>query len=204
MGADRLRSYLALGDSYTAGEGVDANDRWGEKLAVALSASGKQIRSPDIIAKTGWTTKELIDAIGSSGNAKVYSIVSLQIGVNNQYRGQDTGRYRHEFRELLTMAVAYCEELAGGVFSLSIPDYGGTPFAKTLNPTKISREIDQYNAVARQECANVGIAFIDITDLSRQAEKDISMIADDGLHYSGKMYAKWAARVLPVVLKMIR
>ncbi|RAJ97882.1 lysophospholipase L1-like esterase [Larkinella arboricola] len=198
-------TYLALGDSYTIGESVPARDRWSVQLAELLRKEGVDVADPDLIARTGWTTSELTEAIQRSGNQKTYGLVSLLIGVNNQYRGQDTGRYRTEFRDLLQTAIRFAADEPGRVFVLSIPDWGMTPYAANSRRDRqqIAREIDAFNAVAQEECQKAGIVYIDITPISRTAAGDASQIAEDGLHFSGKQYRLWAEKALPVVKKLL-
>ncbi|GAB3924317.1 SGNH/GDSL hydrolase family protein [Larkinella terrae] len=196
-------NYLALGDSYTIGESVPATDRWCVQLAGLLRKDGLNITDPDIIARTGWTTGELSEAIKKSGNQKTYNLVSLLIGVNNQYRGQSTEMYRAEFRELLQTAVRFAGEKPKRVFVLSIPDWGVTPYAAGRNRQQIAQEIDAFNAIAQEECKKAGITYVDITPLSRTAAQDPSQIAEDQLHFSGKQYRQWAEKALPDVKKLL-
>ena len=196
-------SFLSLGDSYTIGESVGEADRWSVQLAGLLRKDGVDAGTPDIIARTGWTTSELQAAIKASGNTKTYDLVSLLIGVNNQYRGQSLTTYRTEFRELLQTAVRYAKGKPNHVFVLSIPDWGQSPFAEGRDRQKVAAEIDAFNAVAQEECRAAGIAYVDITPLSRQYAKDASHFASDGLHYSGKQMKLWAEQALPVVKKLL-
>ncbi|RZK92156.1 MAG: SGNH/GDSL hydrolase family protein [Hymenobacter sp.] len=199
--------YLALGDSYTIGEGAAHADRWPVQLAALAHAHGVPLAAPEIIAKTGWTTAELQEAIAASGNHRHdYGLVSLLIGVNNQYRGQSQDLYRAEFRQLLATAQAYAGGQAGRIFVLSIPDWGQTPFAEKEDraPAQIAHEIDQFNAVAQAECQAAGVAFVDITDLTRAAAGDAHQFTDDGLHYTGPQMRQWAARALPVVQGLLQ
>lgn len=197
-------SFLSLGDSYTIGERVSANYRWSVQLAEMLRKDGKDVGDPDIIARTGWTTAELQDAIKTSGNQKTYDLVSLLIGVNNQYRGQSQDQYRIELRELLQTATKFAGGKAAHVFVLSIPDWGGSPYAAGQDKTKIGREIDQFNAIAKDECQKAEITYVDITFLSRSAAGDDSQFASDGLHYSGKHMKQWAEKALPVVKQLLK
>lgn len=192
-------TYLALGDSYTIGESINESQRWSVQLVQKLRRDGINISDPEIIAQTGWTAAELTAAIAATGNVKKYSLVSLLVGVNNQYRGEDTEKFRHEFRILLDTAIDFAAGNASRVFVLSIPDWGVTPFAASRDRNKIAREIDAFNMVVMQECKNRKIQFIDITPISRTAFNDPSMIAEDQLHFSGKMYEKWAEQVRQVV-----
>jgi lysophospholipase L1-like esterase len=197
--------YLALGDSYTIGEGAAAAARWPVQLAALARPQGLALAEPDIIARTGWTTAELQAAIAASGNHRTdYGLVSLLIGVNNQYRGQSAALYRAEFRQLLATAVAYAGGKAGRVVVLSIPDWGQTPFAQGRDQAQIAREIDQFNAAAQQECQAAGIAYVPITDFTRGAAGDASQFTTDGLHYTGAQMRQWAARALPVVQGLLK
>lgn len=197
-------SFLSLGDSYTIGEGVSENYRWSVQLADMLRKDGKDVGNPDIIARTGWTTAELQDAIKTSGNQKTYDLVSLLIGVNNQYRGQSQDQYRIEFRELLQTATKFAGGNAAHVFVLSIPDWGISPYAAGQNKTKIGQEIDQFNAISEDECQKAEITYVDITLLSRSAAGDDSQFASDGLHYSGKQMKLWAEKALPFVKALLK
>lgn len=190
---EKTLSYLALGDSYTIGEAVDISERWPVQLVERLKANEISIEDPRIIATTGWTTAELQAGIQSSGIEQTYDMVSLLIGVNNQYRGYDIEIYRKEFRELLDSAITYAGGTNENVFVVSIPDYGVTPFAinRGLNSETIARELDAYNEMAESICNELGVAFFEITKWSRNAANDESLIASDGLHPSGKMYTNW-------------
>ncbi|TGD81895.1 SGNH/GDSL hydrolase family protein [Hymenobacter wooponensis] len=195
-------SFLSLGDSYTIGEGVSEADRWSVQLAQLGQAEG--LMKPDIIARTGWTTAELQAAIKSANNQKTYDLVSLLIGVNNQYRRQPVATYRTEFRELLHTAIRFAGNRPSRVFVLSIPDWGRSPYARTYNQAQISTEIDQFNAVAQQECQQAQGAYLNITDLTRTAANDPTHFAPDGLHYSGKHMRQWAELALPVVQGLLQ
>lgn len=197
-------SYLALGDSYTIGESVPESERWSVQLAELLRQAGIPLNKPDIIARTGWTTAELAEAIRDSGNRTKYAMVSLLIGVNNQYRGQSPEIYRTEFAALLKTATSFAGEKPEKVFVLSIPDWGVTPFAAGRDRQKMAEEIDTFNAIAREECQKQGIPYVDITPLSRQAADDRSLVASDQLHFSGKMYRQWAEQALPVAKNLLK
>ncbi len=198
-----ILQFLSLGDSYTIGESVGESDRWPVQLAGLLRKDGLNIADPDIIARTGWTTAELQAAITASGNSKTYDLVSLLIGVNNQYRGQSPERYRTEFRELLQTSIKFAGGKTGRVFVLSIPDWGVSPFARSRNQTQITAEIDQFNAIAQAECQKAGIAYVNITPITRPAAGDDPQFASDGLHYSGKQMQQWAEKALPVVKSLL-
>lgn len=196
-------TYLALGDSYTIGEGASESERWPVQLAGLLRHDSVDVADPDIIARTGWTTGELYAAIRQSGNQKTYDLVSLLIGVNNQYRGQPTDVYRTEFRTLLQTAISFAGNKASSVFVLSIPDWGRSPFAARQNQAAIASAIDQFNTIAKDECQQLGVAFVDITPMTRSVADDHTQFAADGLHYSGRQMLKWAERARPDVTQLL-
>jgi lysophospholipase L1-like esterase len=196
------RRFLALGDSYTIGQGVPAADRWGVQLARLAQAEG--LRKPDIIARTGWTTEQLREAIIAANPPASYELVSLMIGVNNQFQGLPLAEYRTDFRELLYTAIRLAGGRPGRVLVLSIPDWGQSRMGPSYSQAAISLEIDQFNAAARQECAAAGVAFLDITDLTRATSYDPAQFAPDGLHYSGLHMQQWATRALPLVRRLVQ
>jgi lysophospholipase L1-like esterase len=196
--------FLSLGDSYTIGESVAVEERWSVILCDLLRKNNVNIADPEIIAQTGWTTAELTEGIKNRKPQGPYNLVSLSIGVNNQYRGQSLERYRIELQALLTQAIGFAGGNTERVFMLSTPDWGITPFAKGNDQAKIASEIDAFNQVAAEECTKLGVAFVDITPLSRTAKNDISLVASDNLHFSGKMYRQWAEKALPTVQKLLR
>jgi lysophospholipase L1-like esterase len=195
--------YLALGDSYTIGESVDKAERWPNQLAARLGQEGYETEVT-VIARTGWTTDELWQGIKEREINPPYDLVSLLIGVNNQYRGRDTDEYRGQFVFLLSKAIEYAGGDANRVLVLSIPDWGVTPFAAGRDGGRIAREIDQFNAVNREETEKAGAHYVDVTPGSRRAVNDPTLIASDGLHPSGKMYAEWAELALPVTLEILK
>jgi lysophospholipase L1-like esterase len=192
-------SFLALGDSYTIGEGVPPYGRWPVLLAGLLREEGASITDPRIIARTGWTTDDLIAAIEGADVRGPYRLVTLLIGVNNQYQGRDVGEYREQFADLLKRAVGFAGGEPGRVIVLSIPDWGVTPFAKEQgrDPAVIAREIDGFNAVNREETEKAGARYVDVTAESRDAGGWAEMLAGDGLHPSLTMYRRWADAALP-------
>ena len=191
-------SYLALGDSYTIGQSVDEHDAFPYKLAGQLP--GHKITGPTIIARTGWTTQQLISAIDNSDvNDKTYDIVTLLIGVNDQYGGGSQADYRVKFVQVLNTAIKLARGNTKHVFVLSIPDYGVTPFAHG-DDARIGKEIDQFNDINRQESANAGVYYTDITSISKLAANNKSLIADDGLHPSATMYQMWVDKLKLAVL----
>ena len=198
-------TYLALGDSYTIGESVQAEGSFPYQLAAELTKVKHPVSKPDIIATTGWTTDELIDAISNSNiKHKQYDIVTLLIGVNNQYRGYNQETYRTEFIQLLYTAIAHANDNKNNVFVLSIPDWGVTPYAYNRDRNQIAREIDQFNTINKQETEKAGATYIDITPISKQAANNPSLNAEDGLHPSAKMYGLWVKELIPVVEKRLR
>ena len=203
--ADKPLTYLALGDSYTIGEGVAPRERWPMQLAAALREGGIAVEVPRVIATTGWTTDELSTAMDAAEPLGAWDFVSLLIGVNNQYRGRDAGEYEQQFDALLRRAVSLAGDRAERVLVLSIPDWGVTPFARTdgADPARVERELDDYNERARLRCEATGVAFVDITPVSRARGAEPLMLVADGLHPSGAMYALWNAQALPVARRLL-
>lgn len=197
----RALHYLALGDSYTIGEGVADPGRWPLQLAAALRADGIPLQDPVVIARTGWTTDELQAAIEQARPGSDYDLVSLLIGVNNQYRGRGLEEYREQFTALLEQARGFAQGCRGRVLVLSIPDWGVTPFAagEGRDPDTVAAQIDAFNRVAREVCIARGVAFVDITPVSRTLGASPSMLVEDGLHPSAAMYAEWTRLALPWV-----
>jgi lysophospholipase L1-like esterase len=195
---------LALGDSYTIGEAVAVEARWPMRLVAMMRARGVAVAEPTIVATTGWTTDELSRGIESANPQGSFDVVTLLIGVNNQYRGRSRDEYRDQFRSLLARAVALAGGRTGRVLVLSIPDWGVTPFAAGRDRAQIAAEIDAFNAINRDEARRARARSVDVTPISRRAEFEPGLIAADGLHPSGAMYAAWAAEVLTVVDVILR
>lgn len=187
-------TYLALGDSYTIGEGVARQENFPNQT-VKLLAGKLQFQPPTIIAKTGWTTDELKKGIEDFNVAKKYDIVSLMIGVNNQYRGRSQEEYAIQFEGLLKQAIKFAGRNPSRVFVLSIPDWGVTPFAEGKNREKIGKEIDIFNDINRAIAGIYKVNYIDITPGTRDAAIDTTLIAGDNLHPSAKEYQRWAIRL---------
>ena len=198
--------YLALGDSYTIGQSVCETCRYPEQLKLILKATYPQTDfSLKVIARTGWTTSDLISAINNENPDANYDLVTLLIGVNNQYQQRDFSLYQKEFPQLLNKAIALAKGDKKNVLVLSIPDYTYTPFASgysQANRTKISDEIEQYNTFAENTCINNGVSFVSITDITRQGLSNKNLVASDGLHPSELAYKLFTDRILPKV-KMI-
>ena len=199
------RTYLALGDSYSIGEGVEDAARWPMQLARALREGGFAIADPRIVARTGWTTDELSAAMDAAEPLGQWNVVSLLIGVNDQYRGHAVDDYRTHFTRLLQRAITLANGNPQRVFALSIPDWGVTPFARAelRSPGRIAEELDAYNAAARDICMAHAVAFVDITAASRELGAQPAMLVADGLHPSAAMYAELTRLVLPVVRELL-
>ena len=197
--------YLALGDSYTLGEGVAEAGRWPVQLVQALRGDGLAITDPRVIAQTGWTTDELDAAIDAAHLLPEYDLASLLIGVNNQYRGRSVEEYREQFTHLLERAIGFVQGRRDRVLVLSIPDWGVTAFGQrdARGTASIAAEIDAFNAAAQDACRQRGIAFVDITGVSRTLGEQIVMLAADGLHPSALMHAEWARLALPYARAMV-
>lgn len=192
------RRLLALGDSYTIGEAVAADERWPVRLAAMLNARGVSVAPPTIIARTGWTTDELSAGLSSAALAGTYDLVSLLIGVNDQYRGRGVEEFRPNFRLLLDRALGLAGNRAERVLVVSIPDWSVTPFAHDRDRARIAAEIDRYNSAVREEALRRGLEYVDVTPISRRAASETDLVASDGLHPSGAMYAEWARVILPI------
>lgn len=201
---DRALTYLAIGDSYTIGESVSESERWPVQLVAKLLDKKVRVQSPKIIATTGWRTDELKAAIEADKELlDSYDMVSLLIGVNNQFQGKTVESFEPEFEELLQKAIA----LAGGhndkVFVVSIPDYGKTPFG-AKKEAEIEKALKAYNAVCKRISKKYNVGFFNITPISNGAKKDLELVAKDNLHPSGKMYTMWADLMLNKVAKMMK
>lgn len=195
--------YLALGDSYTIGEKVSVEDRWPNLLAKLLAAEGI-ITEVTVIARTGWTVNELWEGIQANPPEGTYDLVTLLIGVNDQYRGYPVDGYREDFRFMLTKAIEFAGGDPGKVIVLSIPDWGFTPFAADRDTESISQQIDAFNAVNLEETKSAGAHYVDVTIISRMGMDDFDLITGDRLHPSGKMYAMWAEKVLSIAKEILK
>ena len=191
--------FLALGDSYTIGEGVKSDGRWPNQLATALRGAGLAIGEPEIVARTGWTTDELSAAMDAHTFHAPYALVTLLIGVNNQYRGRDLDNYRKEFRALLERAIALTGGKPQHVVLVSIPDWGVTRFghASGRDTARIARELDEYNVANAQIATMLHVGYADVTPASRRGGEQADMLVGDGLHPSAAMYSCWVEAILP-------
>ena len=194
--------FLALGDSYTIGETVDSAGRFPVQLARALRARKRNVGDPEIVARTGWTTDELAAGIEIAAPAGPYSLVSLLIGVNNQYRGRDVEKYRAELKSLVARAVEFAGGKPSRVVVLSIPDWGVTPFAAGKDRAKIAIEIDRFNAIGRAETLAAGAHWVDVTPASR--EEHPGWVAADGLHPTAFQYARWVELALDAAVAALK
>ena len=193
--------FLALGDSYTIGQSVSANENWPNQFSAALTLKGINIQETKIIAQTGWRTDNLKSAISQMQPLAGFNLVSLLIGVNNQFQGRSSQAYSLEFEELLKTAIQLAGNSPEHVFVLSIPDYAYTPFGNG-NPV-ISSQINQFNAINRQIAENHNVKYIDITPISRNGLAQPELVASDGLHPSGKMYSLWVQEIMKSVEKQV-
>ena len=195
---------LALGDSYTVGHSLPQEWSWPFQLADSLAFSGDTLQTLDVIAQTGWTTRDLLDALrdslaGVSPERPPYGLVTLMIGVNNQFQGVDLDVFQAEMDTLADLAINLAGDRAEQVLGFSIPDYGVTPVGGLFNPEQISEGIRTHNLILGQVLADKGVALLDITTVSLQAADNPSLVARDGLHFSREMYRLWVDLMLPDV-----
>ena len=195
-----LKSYLALGDSYTIGEQVLIKDSFPYQLVQLLRNKSLLFGAPEIIAKTGWTTDELLAGIEAIELLPGYDLVTLLIGVNNQYRGRATENYANEFSVLLKMAIQFALDKPQQVVVLSIPDWGVTPFATGRNRQEISEKIDAFNSINSSIALDYGVHYLDITAGAREAAFRNDLVAADGLHPSSIEYARWAEHISAILV----
>lgn len=189
------KQYLALGDSYTIGESVDRAETYPQQLTAVLNQQNEGFAAPTIIAKTGWTTADLQRGIkNASIEGKKYDLISLLIGVNNEFQGRSLAEFENEFTNLLNQAIEFAKDKQA-VFVLSIPDYGYTPFGMNKQAS-ISARIDLFNEVAEKASKAAGVRYVYITDISRKGFANPTWIAGDGLHPSGLMYGEFVQRIL--------
>lgn len=192
--------FLALGDSYTIGEGVAEDERWPSHLARRLGRHGIHLTDIQLVAQTAWTADELADAIDEARPTGPFDLVTLMVGVNDQYRSRPVEAFAPEYGRLLTRAIGFAGGRAPRVIAISIPDWGATPFAKGRDRSLIGREIDAYNTRSRALAERARVAWVDVTTASRAALSESSLITADGLHPSGEMYARWAELIAPAAI----
>lgn len=190
----KAKTFLALGDSYTIGESVARHESWPYQLINRLNQMGAHFSSPQIIATTGWRTDDLEKAIQSANPEPPFDYVSLLIGVNNQYQGRPLSEYEKGFKRLLELAIGFVSHRKN-VIVLSIPDYGFTPFGAEKQ-TEITQHINAFNSTNKKITEESGVAYIDITGISRKGLQDPALVASDGLHPSAMMYSLWVDEIL--------
>ncbi|HVG14647.1 MAG TPA: SGNH/GDSL hydrolase family protein [Chitinophagaceae bacterium] len=190
--------YLALGDSYTIGQSVGEKERFPFFVSSMLRDLQVAINDPKYIARTGWSTIALQAAISAENPPGTFDIVSLLIGVNDQYQGLDTAGYRIRFTQLLASAIQLAGNKKSNVFVLSIPDYSVTPYVAS-GKARVSSEIESFNSINKDITTRQGIVYVDITPSTREAGTDASLLADDGLHYSAKEHRRWAEKLAPLI-----
>lgn len=203
-GAGSTKTYLALGDSYTIGQGVLAAQRFPAQTVTLLRQEGISIADPVYIGQTGWTTANLQSAIAAQNPPITYDVVTLLIGVNDQYQRMDTGGYAIRFTQLLEKAVQLGKGKPANVFVLSIPDYSATPFVPASDKERVSKEIDYFNNINRRITTAYNISYTDITPSSREAASNPALVASDNLHPSGLEYKKWAELLAPKIKAVLK
>lgn len=196
MAQKKTMNYLALGDSYTIGEAVTEEENFPNQLVQMFRKKGVDVAAPQIIAKTGWTTGELLNAMASAQFLAEYDLVTLLIGVNNQYRGLAPEDYAAEFENVLKMGIKLAGGKASNVIVISIPDWGATPFARERNRGEITEQINDFNLRNSRISSKHNVKYVDITEGSREAFINNELVAKDKLHPSGLEYKRWAEAVL--------
>lgn len=199
-----IYTYLALGDSYTIGEAIPLNKSFPYQVVQLLRNKEFDLSAPEIIAQTGWTTDELQNAIANSTLLSKYDFVTLLIGVNNQYRGRDAVEYKQQFEEILKKSIELANGKKDHVIVVSIPDYSVTPYAKSMDVEKISKEIDVFNGINKALSIQYKVQYIDITESSKAAKNDFALVAVDGLHPSEIEYTKWAEKIVELISSLLK
>lgn len=195
--------FLALGDSYTIGQGVEPSERWPAQLVGLLREQGLTVNDPAFIAISGWTTSNLLRGIERENPTGPFDLVSVLIGVNDQVRGFEADKYHGDLVTTLERAIALAGNTPSRVMVLSIPDWSVAPIARNQNPEKIRATIAAFNDIARTEAEQRGLAYVDITPTSRQAAQDRGLLAKDQLHPSGRMYTEWARLAFPAACQAL-
>ena len=190
-------SLLALGDSYTIGEGVNEEERWPNQFVQVAYENGIDFLTPRIIAMTGWKTYDLINEIESSNFEKKYDYVSLLIGVNNQFNSRSINEFEDDLDKLL-IKINNLKKKAGSVLIVSIPDWGSSPYGENMDRNQISTEINTFNNSLKSFANINGLNYVDVTEISRRAINEPNLIAIDNLHPSGIMYLEWAKKIFQV------
>jgi|TARA_B100000780_G_scaffold67152_1_gene44360 lysophospholipase L1-like esterase len=195
--------YLALGDSYTIGSGVELSESWPYKLSELISKKKSEEVYSKVIARHGITTGELSLLLENKLVEDKFNLISIQVGVNDQFKGNTSDQFAEKFAELISNIKALDSLRSALIFVVSIPDWGSTPFGINFDQNKISSEIDLFNRTLRRLCNTYNIKFINITDISRISPTDYTLVTNDGLHPSGKMYSLWIDKILPVIDSLI-
>ena len=188
---------LALGDSYTIGEGVNEEERWPNQFVKVAYENGIDFLTPRIIAMTGWKTYDLINGIESSNFEKKYDYVALLIGVNNQFNSRSINEFEDDLDNLL-IKINNLKKKDGSVLIISIPDWGSSPYGENMDRNQISTEINTFNNSLKSFANINGLKYVDVTEISRRAINEPNLIAVDNLHPSGIMYLEWAKKIFQV------
>ena len=188
---------LALGDSYTIGEGVNEEERWPNQFVKVAYENGIDFLTPRIIAMTGWKTYDLINGIESSNFEKKYDYVSLLIGVNNQFNSRSINEFEDDLDKLL-IKINNLKKKDGSVLIVSIPDWGSSPYGENMDRNQISTEINTFNNSLKSFANINGLKYVDVTEISRRAINEPNLITSDNLHPSGLMYLEWAKKIFNV------
>ena len=191
---DSKLSFLALGDSYTIGEGVNENERWPNLFVEVAYENGLDFEKPEIIAETGWKTFDLLNAISQTNFTQKYDYVSLLIGVNNQFNSRSIDEFEEDLNKLMDKMNSL-KKSNGNIIIISIPDWGYTPFGNSYNREKISSEINLFNNSLITFANSYGLKYVDVTEISRRALNESNLLASDNLHPSGLMYLEWAKKI---------
>jgi lysophospholipase L1-like esterase len=194
--------FLALGDSYTIGASVASSESWPVQFLSELKSYTKYIDTLQVIARSGWRVDQLKEEMNNAKLESPYGLVSLLIGVNNQFQKQDANDFRPEFIEMLEKSLKLVKNRKERLFVISLPDWGASPYGVGFDRAKVSKQIDQFNSVIKEECDKRNILMFDITSISRRALTDRTLIANDGLHPSGKMYKLWVDKMIAVISKI--
>lgn len=190
-------SFLALGDSYTIGEGVEESKRWPNQFIEIAYEKGLYFEKPKIIAKTGWKTYDLLNAINETNFTKKYDYVSLLIGVNNQFNSRPIDEFEQDLNDLME-EMKKIKKNDGSIIIISIPDWGYSPFGESSDMIDISSQIDLFNSSLRKFASTNNLKFVDVTEISRRGIDEPNLIAGDSLHPSGIMYLEWAKKIYEI------
>lgn len=201
---NKTYTYLALGDSYTVGESLPSQENFPNQAVRLLRENGYAFEHPTVVAKTGWTTDELAVGIRKAVTQPRYDMVSLLIGVNNQYREEKPDDYAWQFEGLLEHAIRFAGSNPSRVFVLSIPDWGVTPFAQERDRALITKEINFFNRINREISEKYKVNYLDITESTRDAASRPELVGPDGLHPSAKEYARWAEKLVAAIIHQLK